>query len=117
MLCRESLSRILLAVRERLSSDVAAILHAVERYLLHARIRATDGLGKVAALPDHRQHAAAGSDETSIAHRGPRVIHAHSRHRFGALDPIDDPSRLGRLRVAARGKNHAREAIVSHPDR
>src|SRR6266487_6640248 len=36
----------LLPVRERLSPDVAAILHAVERYLLHARIRATDGLGK-----------------------------------------------------------------------
>ena len=91
---------------QRLSSDVVPIVHAVERDLRDARIRALDRVLVGGAAADDRQHAAAGGDDVVAA---PRRARRGTRAR-PARAPADAVREIGSPVGPGRRDSRARRA-------
>src|SRR5262245_37059309 len=101
-------------LRKRFPPDITPELHPGKMNLLNARIRARDGVGKIAAIGDDGQDSPAGGHQLTVSHRRSRMQDADA----AALSPVNAGNGLAgfrRLRIAARRDHDADEFAMRHP--
>src|SRR4051812_687532 len=98
---------------ERLATNVAPELHAVELHQRRSLIRNLDRRPVRRTATDDREHAAAIRHELSIALRGTRVEDHRVRYCGRGIETGDWPARFDGIRVTAGSEHDADVRLVA----
>src|SRR5258706_16117432 len=96
-----------IALSDRLRTDVSPVVHALEADLINCAVRAPNGIAIIRAPADDRENATTCGDDLGAARGGAGMKHHHVSQSLGVIQPANRFAGLIAIRVTARCEDDA----------